>query len=85
MKGAKLLVHKSIQASGNVLINEFMYMNSSIFSRYDIGLMGFIAAGIGGFLTGAFYNKTKLFAIVLAILVNLGMWAGEYIDELWRN
>ena len=84
LKGAKLLVHKSIQASGNVLINELMYMSSSIFSIQDIGLMGFITAGIGGFLTGAFYNIRIAFALLLAALVNVGMWAGEYIDDLWR-
>ncbi len=84
LEGAKLLVHKSIQASGNVLINEFMYMNSSIFSRYDIGLMGFITAGIGGFLTGAFYNIRIAFALLLSAAVGFVMWAGEYIDDLWR-
>ena len=59
-------------------------MSSSIFSIQDIGLMGFITAGIGGFITGAFYNVTRVFAIILSVLVNLGMWAGEFIDDHWR-
>ena len=80
--GTRLLAHKGMQAAGNVIISQVMYVANQVVHGKDTGPTGFVTESIGGFVSGIKYNSSFVVTFVITALSVFADWAASIADNL---